>query len=248
MSYDFVNCPDRSDSDSSKWSRYAGRDIIPAWIADMDFGAAPEIVDARRRRVDHGVFGYPQHAPKSTMAAILEYLETRRGWKAVDPEWIVFTPTLVAGLHASIRSTSAPGESIMTHIPVYPPFLGAPAGSERVARKVPMAWNADAGRWEMDPADLEAATPADARLFMLCNPYNPLGRVFDRKELERIAAYAEKHDMTVCADEIHCDLVLDETKRHLPFAHLAPEVADPTITLYSASKTYNLPASTAATR
>lgn len=241
MKYDFVTCPDRSASDSSKWAKYAGRDIIPAWVADADFKSAPEILDALRRRVDHGVFGYPSHPPKSTMAAILEYLETRQGWKNVDPEWIVFTPTLVGGLHASIRSTSAPGESIMTHIPVYPPFLGAPATSERVARKVPMAWAADRKRWEMDPTDLEAATPADARLFMLCNPFNPLGRVFDQGELESIAAYAEKHDMTVCADEIHCDLILDETKKHLPFAHLAPEVADRTITLYSASKTYNLP-------
>lgn len=240
MKYDFVNCPDRRDSDSGKWAKYAGRDIIPAWVADMDFVVAPEIREALQRRLDHGVFGYPVQPPKSVVEAVVEYLETRHGWK-VDPAWLVFTPALVPGLHATIRSSSKPGESVMTHIPVYPPFLSSPTLSGRVARKVPMAWDAGAGRWEMNAAELEDATPADARVFMLCNPFNPLGRAFDRKELEAIAVYAERHDMTICADEIHCDLILDETKKHLPIAALSPEVADRTITLYAASKTYNIP-------
>src|SRR6218665_1471106 len=236
MKYDFVTCPDRFESDSTKWARYADRrDIIPAWVADMDFLVAPEIREGLQRRLDHGGFGYPTQPPKAVTEAVVEYLEVRHGWK-IDPSWRWGTPALVPGLHATIRASSKPGESVMTHIPVYPPFLSSPTLSERVARKVPMAWNSGANRWEMDAGELEAATPADARVFMLCNPFNPLGRVFDRKELEQIAADAEKHDMTICSDEIHCDLVLDETKKHIPIATLSPEIADRTITLYATSK------------
>lgn len=240
MKYDFVNCPDRSQSDSGKWARYAGRDIIPAWVADMDFVVAPEIREGLQRRLDHGVFGYPVQPPKSVADAVVEYHETRHGWK-IDPSWLVFTPALVPGLHATIRASSKPGETVVTHTPVYPPFLSAPHLSERATAKVPMSWHSGAMRWEMNQAELDAATPPDARVFMLCNPFNPLGRVFDHAELLRIAEYAERHDLTICADEIHCDLVLDETKRHIPIASLSPEIADRTISLYSASKTYNIP-------
>lgn len=240
MSYDFTTCPERAGTDSGKWAKYAGRDILPAWVADMDFQAAPEIREALQRRLDHGVFGYPVQPPKSVAEAVVEYQETRRGWK-IDPAWLVFTPALVPGLHATIRACSKPGESVVTHIPVYPPFLSAPTLSERVARKVPMAWDASAQRWHMDAGELDAATPQDARVFMLCNPFNPLGRVFDRAELERIAEYAARRDLVICSDEIHCDLVTDETKRHTSIATLSPEVARRTVTLHAASKTYNIP-------
>jgi len=238
MTYDFTHCPDRSGTDSTKWARYADRDIIPAWVADMDFVIAPEILGALRERLDHGLVGYPVQPPASTLAAVVEYLETRHGWK-IDPSWVVFTPALVAALNATIRAFAGSG-SVVTHVPIYPPFISAPANSGHALTRVPMDWDAAKHRWFMDPARLEAATPADAEVFMLCNPYNPLGRVFDREELEAIAAYAEKHDLTVCSDEIHCDLILDETKRHLPFATLSPAVADRTISLFAASKTWNL--------
>ena len=238
MAYDFENCPDRSGTDSTKWARYAGRDVIPAWVADMDFTIAPEILDALRARLDHGVIGYPVQPPPSVAAAAVEYLERRHGWK-VDPAWLVFTPALVAALNATIRAC-AQGGSVVTHIPVYPPFISAPANSGHTLTKVPMAWDSAKRRWHMDPAELEAATPADAKVFMLCNPFNPLGRVFDRDELQAIADYAARRDMTICADEIHCDLVLDESKRHIPIASLSPEIADRTISLFAASKTWNL--------
>lgn len=240
MTYDFATCPDRTGTDSTKWARYAGRDILPAWIADMDFVAAPEVREALQRRLDHGVFGYPSQPPASVAEAVVQYHEREHAWK-ISPEWLVFTPALVPGLHATIRACSAPGESVMTHIPVYPPFLTAPTLSERTARKVPMAWDWGAKRWHMDAAELEAATPADARVFMLCNPFNPLGRVFDRAELTAIAEYATRHDMILCSDEIHCGLVLDEAKRHLPIATLSEEIAQRTVSLFSASKTFNLP-------
>ncbi len=239
-SYDFNHCPERAGSDSTKWARYAGRDIIPAWVADMDFAAAPEIRAALQARLDHGVFGYPVQPPAQAVAAVTAYLERQHGWR-IDPAWLVFTPALVPGLHATIRACAKPGETVVTHIPVYPPFLSAPVISERARHTHPMAWNAAKARWELDLDALSAVTPADARVYMLCNPYNPLGRVFDRDELLAVAAYAEKHNLVICADEIHCDLVLDQTKRHIPIASLSPEIARRTVTLYAASKTYNIP-------
>lgn len=238
--YNFATCPERAGSDSGKWARYAGRDIIPAWVADMDFEVAPEIRAALQARLDHGVFGYPVQPPKTAVDAVVAYLEKRHGW-SIDPSWLVFTPALVPGLHATIRACSKPGETVVTHIPIYPPFLSAPVLSERTRQTHPMAWNAARSRWELDLDALSAATPADARVYMLCNPYNPLGRVFDREELLAVAAYAEKHNLVICSDEIHCDLILDESKRHIPIATLSPEIAQRTVTLYAASKTYNIP-------
>lgn len=238
MAYDFVNCPERTGTDSTKWTRYEGRDIIPAWVADMDFKIAPEIIDALRTRLDHGLIGYPVQPPASVLAAAVEYLEVRRGWK-VDPSWIVFTPALVAALNATIRACAGSG-SVVTHVPVYPPFISAPANSGHALTKIPMDWDEAKRRWHMCPDRLEAETPADAKVFMLCNPFNPLGRVFDRPELEALAAYAAKHDLTVCSDEIHCDLVLDQTKSHISFATLSPDAADRSVSLFAASKTWNL--------
>lgn len=240
MTYNFSTCPERAGTDSTKWARYAGRDIIPAWVADMDFEVAPEIRAALQSRLDHGVFGYPVQPPKPIADAAVEYLATRHGWQ-IDPTWLVFTPALVPGLHATIRACSKPGETVVTHIPIYPPFLSSPVLSERARHTHAMAWNATAARWELDLDNLSATTPPDARVYLLCNPYNPLGRVFDREELLAVAAYAEKHDLVICSDEIHCDLVLDETKKHIPIATLSPEIAQRTVTLYAASKTYNIP-------
>lgn len=236
MSYDFQSLPAREGTDSIKWA--CGPGVIPAWIADMDFRTAPEITRAIRERAEHDVFGYPEQAPASALEAAVEYLETRRGWK-VDPSWIVFTPGLVPALNAVARLCPEDG-GIVTTVPIYPPFLSAPENFGRSLTRVPMAWDAAKGRWFMDTDALEAATPADAKVFLLCNPHNPLGRVFEREELAAIAAYAEKRDLTICSDEIHCDLVLDPDKRHVSIATLSPEIAARTISLFSSGKTWNL--------
>lgn len=237
MSFDFDTCPDRASSDSTKWQKYAGRDVIPCWIADMDFRSAPAITEALRARAEHGVYGYPAQRDRA-FAAIAGHLRRNHGWE-VRPEWITFLTSLVPGIHGAIRIGCSPGESVVTTSPVYPPFLSAPGLSERGAIKVPMAF-AD-GRWTFDWPALEAACARPgAKVLLLCSPYNPLARVFERDELRRLADLVLRHDLTVCADEIHCDLVLDPRARHTVFATLGEEIAARTITLMAASKTFNV--------
>lgn len=236
MSFNFDISPERSGTDSLKWTRYEGRDILPAWVADMDFASAPPILDALKRRLEHPVLGYAT-AKQSTLDATVEYLATHHGW-AVDPSWVVFTPAVVPSLHGVVRAVGEAGASVLTTTPVYPPFLSAPVLSGRVAERVPMAW--ENGRWVFDFDALDAAAVrSDAKVFLLCNPYNPLGRVFTRAELEQLAEFAARRGITVCSDEIHCDLVLDPAAKHISYGTLSPEVAQRSVSLFAASKTYN---------
>ncbi len=225
---------DRRDSDSIKWGKYAGRDVLPLWVADMDFAAPPAVIEALHRRIDHGVFGYGHPWPSLT-ESVLAHLESEYSWK-IQPEWIVWLPGLVTGLNIACRAVA--GE-VLTATPIYPPFLSAPRLSERPLKRVELAL-AD-GRWGWDMAALEQATTTQTELFLLCHPHNPVGRCWSREELSALADYAERHDLIVCSDEIHCGLILDEDKRHIPFANLSPEAAKRTITLMAPSKTFNIP-------
>lgn len=237
MSFDFDTCPDRSASDSVKWHKYAGKDILPCWIADMDFRSAPAIIDALRARAEHGVYGYPAQRDRA-LAAIVGHLRRNHGWE-VRPEWITFLTSLVPGIHGAIRLGCEPGQSVVTTTPVYPPFLNAPGLSGRDVAKVPMVF--DGARWTFDWERLEAACARpEAKVLLLCSPYNPLARVFGREELRRLGDLAVRHDLLVCSDEIHCDLLLDPEARHLPFATLGDDLAARTITLMAASKTFNV--------
>jgi cystathionine beta-lyase len=230
MPFDFDRSPDRRGGDSTKWNRYAGRDVLPLWVADMDFPAPPAVIEALRRRVDHGIFGYG--SPRRAHAeAVVEYLARAHGW-AVDPGWLVWLPGLVTGLHVASRAVEG---AAFTATPVYPPFLTAPA------RLVTAPLRRGAARWEWDLPAVEAALGPDVKLFLLCHPHNPVGRVWDDSELGAIAALAERHDLVVCSDEIHAGLVLDPAARHRPFAAIAPEAARRSITLMAPSKTFNLP-------
>ena len=185
MAFNFDSCPERSGTDSTKWHKYADRDIIPCWIADMDFVSPPAVVAAVQARAAHGVYGYP--AQRDTVfASIVNHIRRRHGWE-IRPEWITFMCSLVPGIHASIRAATKPGESVVTTAPVYPPFLTAPVFSERNSLKLEMVF-VD-GRWTFDWAKLEeACAQPHAKILLLCNPYNPLARVFDRVELDRLAA------------------------------------------------------------
>ncbi len=230
MTFDLDHPPDRRGGDSVKWNRYAGRGVLPLWVADMDFAVAPPIREALRRRVEHGVFGYAEPWP-SLVEAVVGHVAAEYGW-AIDPQWIVWLPGLVTGLHVAAR---AAGGAAFAATPVYPPFLSA---SERVVT-APLRRAAD--RWEWDLAAVEAALAPEVRLFLLCHPHNPVGRAWDEAELRAVDAVAERHGMTVCSDEIHCGLVLDPRRRHRPFATLSDAAARRSITLMSPSKTFNLP-------
>jgi cystathionine beta-lyase len=239
MNPDFDAPPDRRGTDSQKWQKYAGRDVLPLWVADMDFRSSPAIVEALRRRVDHGIFGYARPV-KSTVEAVTGALAQRYGW-TIDPSWIVWLPGLVVGLNVESLGLAGPGDEVLSCTPVYPPFLSAPRNSGRGVVSVPLALDKAQRRWEMDFEAMERAVTPRTRLFFLCNPHNPVGRVWRRDELERLGAFCVRHDLLLCSDEIHCDLILDRGLRHVPAATLGPEIAARTITFMAPSKTYNMP-------
>ena len=235
--FDFDAPIDRRNSDSEKWDKYQGRDIIPLWVADMDFRSPPALIEALHERVSHGVFGYT-HPPKGLTAAVLDHLEQDFGWQA-EPEWIVWLPGLVCGLNVLCRAVGEAGDAVATFVPVYPPFLSAPPLSQRTLITAPL--HVQDGRWVADVATLEHAITPQTRLLLLCNPHNPVGRAWSRDELLRFADTAERHNLVIGSDEIHAGLILDTDKRHCPIAALSPEIARRTITLLAPSKTYNIP-------
>ena len=237
-SFDFDTPIDRRATASVKWEKYRDRDVIPMWVADMDFATAPCIIHELQRRVAHGVFGYSQ-PPDGLAATIAAALERDYQWR-IEPGWIVFLPSLVVGLNAVCRAFAAEGEDVLTAVPIYPPFLSAPEYGGRNCVRVPL--DESAGRWTWDLDALERAVTARSRVLLLCSPHNPTGRVWSRRELEALAGFCTRHDLVLVSDEIHCGLVLDRDKAHVPAAVAGPEAAARTVTLMSASKTFNLPA------
>jgi cysteine-S-conjugate beta-lyase len=237
MSFDFDTPPDRYHTDSQKWQKYAGRDILPMWVADMDFRSAPAIIEALRARVEHGLFGYarPLKAATETMVAAME---TRYGWK-IDPSWLVWLPGLVVGLNVTAQAFAEAGDEVLSLAPVYPPFMTAPKNSSRVSVTVP--WALAGGAWTIDWEALERAVTPRTKLFFLCNPHNPIARVWRRDELARLGDFCLRHNLILCSDEIHCDLILDPALPHVPTALLGEDIAARTITLMAPSKTYNVP-------
>ena len=230
----FDTPPDRRDSDSIKWGKYAGRDILPLWVADMDFAAPPAVVDALRQRIEHGVFGYGHPWP-ALEESVLAHLAGEYGWR-IEAEWIVWLPGLVTGLNVACRAVD--GE-VLTATPIYPPFLSAPRFSGRPLNRVELA--CVDGRWQWDKIALQNALTAATRLFLLCHPHNPVGRAWSGEELRAFAGFCRRHDLIVCSDEIHCDLILDADRRHLPLACVDDEIARRSITLMAPSKTFNIP-------
>ena len=239
MNYDFDRLIDLRNSDSLKWGKYAGREpaVIPLWVADMDFAAPPEVLEALHRRVEHGVFGYG--GPQTSLTnAVLNHLASEYQWQ-IDADWLVWLPGLVTGLNVACRAVGEAHSALITATPIYPPFMSAPRFSQRTVVGVPLCCNA--GRWTWDFDALEAALTPATKLFLLCHPHNPVGRVWSEDELRAIAAFAERHDLVVCSDEIHCGLILDPQLRHQPFASLSGDAARRSITLMAPSKTFNIP-------
>ena len=237
MHFDFDTVPARLGTDSQKWQKYAGRDILPLWVADLDFKSSPAIIAALHDRVAHGIFGYARPV-KSTVDAVVDALQRNYAWK-IDPTWIVWLPGLVCGLNITAQAFAQAGEEVLTLTPVYPPFISAPKNSARLSTQA--AFVLRAGQWEIDWAALERAVTPRTKLFYLCNPHNPLARVWRREELIRLGEFCAQHHLVLCSDEIHCDLILEPTLRHLPVASLSSEVSARTVTLMAPSKTYNVP-------
>lgn len=236
MNFDFDTPIERLGTDSQKWQKYADCDVLPMWVADMDFATAPAIIDGLRRRTAHGVFGYARPTP-STIDAVVQAMADRYGWE-INSSWIVWLPGLVCGLNLTAQAFAQPGDEVLTFSPIYPPFMSAPKNSGRMSVSVPLVLSAR--RWEIDWDALERAVTPRTKLFLLCNPHNPVGRVWRADELERIAEFCLRHHLVLCSDEIHCDLVLDPIP-HRPTAMLGAEIARRSLTLMAPSKTYNIP-------
>ncbi len=236
--YNFETCPDRNGFGSLKWDKYKNREVLPLWVADMDFTSAPEILDAIQSRLEHGVFGYtiPYDEP---VQAVLNYLKSRHSYKA-RAGWLDFIPGLVPAINLCCHAFTKTGDSVMTATPVYPPFLTAPDYSARELITVPLCLS-ETDRWTLDFEAMEAAVKPNTRMFILCNPHNPVGRVYTREELIRLGDFCEKHDLILISDEIHCDLIFDKTAQHIATATLSESIAARTVTLMAPSKTYNLP-------
>lgn len=228
---------ERRGSDSIKWQRY-GADVLPLWVADMDFATPPPVLRALHERLEHGVLGYGA-TPEGLAEMLCERMQQRYQW-TVTPDQLIFLPGLVCGLNLVCRAVGQAGDGVLVQTPVYPPFLSAPIHQGRELHSAPLAASlrGDYWRYEPDYSALEQAITARTRLFLLCHPHNPVGRIFTPKELERLAELCIRHDLVICSDEIHCDLVLEG--RHRPTASLAPEIAQRCITLMAPSKTFNL--------
>ena len=234
--FEFDTAPGRRDGASSKWEKYGDRDIIPLWVADMDFRTAPCIIDILSERVQHGIFGYTQ-PPRELPGAITHALERDFNWR-IDPDWLVWMPSLVVGLNVVSRAFANEGEEILTAIPIYPPFLSAPRNAGCVTVTAPLQEGDKKWLWDFDA--LEQQVTKKTRTLLLCSPHNPTGRVWSKKELQDLVAFCDRHDLVLVSDEIHSGLVLDQDKQHIPIAALG-DAAKRTVTLLSASKTFNLP-------
>jgi cystathionine beta-lyase len=234
MTFNFEQIIDRRGTHSLKWELYAGQDVIPMWVADMDFKAPEVVIEALQKRVAHGVFGYTLASDELT-EVVVERFRTLYGW-SIDPAWLVWLPGVVPALLAACRAFAESDDEIVTFTPIYPPFLAAPAQAGRKLVTVPLI-HAN-GRHTIDFAAFEAAITARTRLLLLCHPHNPVGRVFDRSELSAVARICRRYDITICSDEIHCDLILNGTP-HLPIATLSADVAATSVTLMSPGKTFN---------
>jgi cysteine-S-conjugate beta-lyase len=234
MKYDFDEMIERRNTDSIKWGLYP-EDVLPLWVADMDFRSADPVIHALRARLDHGVFGYSRPSQMLSLA-LRERLQRLYNWTILDPD-IIFLPGIVTGLNIACQAFAAPGEAVVAQPPVYFHFLRDPVHHGRVLLDPPLVPNRDS--YEIDFDAFEKAITSEARIFVLCNPHNPVGRVFTEAELTRLAQICLRHNLIICSDEIHCDLIYPP-HRHIPIATLDPEIEARTVTLMAPSKTYNL--------
>jgi len=236
MKYNFDEIVQRRDSNSYKWDSAKDNDVLPMWVADMDFHTAPAIIDALHRRVEHGIFGYTK-VPGYYYQATIDWFSRRHNF-TIDKEWILFTSGVVPALSAVIKALTAPGDKVLVQTPVYNCFFSSIRNDEceMVANELVY----ENGTYSIDFDDLEKKTAdPQVKLMLLCSPHNPAGRVWKREELERIGEICLRNHVVVVSDEIHCDLVY-EGYTHIPFASLSEEFIQNSVTCIAPTKTFNL--------
>ena len=237
MEYDFSRPTDRRDTDSYKWDSAPEADIIPLWVADMDFETFPAITEALQRRVAHGIFGYTR-VPEAYYEAVCRWFKKRHGWH-INHEDIIYTSGVVPAVSAVIKALTLPGDQVIVQGPVYNCFFSSIRnnGCEMVSNS--LIYNKEELRYEIDFDDLERKLKHErARLMLLCNPHNPGGRVWTRDELTRVAELCRKYGVRVASDEIHCELTLYDNE-YVPFGSLPDELSRGSITCCSPSKAFN---------
>ncbi len=234
--FDFDQLLDRVNSDSVKWAKYAGRDILPMWVADTDFAVAPQIQQALIRRAGHPVYGYTE-VRQELLELLVERMHRLYQWD-IEPGWIVPLPNVISAFFLACRATGKAGDAVYQPQVIYPPFAKSVTFHDMVKQPIPMC--SSEGRMIIDLDWLEKQPARPGQLTFFCNPQNPGGAVYRRHELERLADLVERQELILVSDEVHCDLLLDADKSHLPIASLNPRIEQRSITLMAPSKTFNL--------
>lgn len=240
MVYDFDTKIDRTTKNSAKWTlmkRITGLDdLIPLWVADMDFACPPDVVEALKERAAHPIFGYTVPT-EGYHTGLINWMDKRHGWKGVEQDWILWTPGVVAGFSIAIQAYSQPGDKVIIQPPVYYPFKNQILGTGRQVVENPLK-NVD-GYYKMDFEDLAEKIDDRTKMIILCSPHNPISRVWTREELEKLAEVCKDKDILIISDEIHNDLILGDIK-HTPTAIVSEDAMQRTVTLVAPSKTFNL--------
>ncbi len=231
---DFDEIVDRKTVYGDKWGRYKNQNVIPMWVADTDFKAPKEVIDALHARVEHGVFGYTG-VDKKTNQAVVDFIKRHYNWQ-IESSWIVWLPGVVSGMNVTCKAIKT--KEVITTTPIYPHFIKAPQQAGQCVIKVPL--REIKNRWTIDFDEFERAITPTCKLFMFCNPHNPSGTVFTKKELKKLSKICIKYDLIICSDEIHADLILNPKAKHIPIASLNSEILKRSITLLAPSKTFNI--------
>ena len=239
MKFNFDKIIDRTNNFSAKWSEmnknFGTNNLLPMWVADMDFLTAPCVMEALKDRLEQGIFGYTTR-PSSYNESIVNWLDNRFSWK-INQEWLMFSPAVITSISLLIQNLTQKNDKIMIQEPVYSPFHSIVESNERNLVISPLV-KLDDGSYVMDYEDIEAKIK-DVKVFILCNPHNPVGRVWTREELTRLGEICLKHNVLVISDEIHSDIILKNHK-HTPFASISKEFSENTITCMAPTKTFNL--------
>lgn len=235
MTHDFDFLPNRRDTECEKWGTVE-EEVLPMWVADMDFQSPEPVIRALHERVHHGVFGYPL-PPAGLEEAIVAWISKRHDWD-ISPEDIVLLPGVVAGFNLAAHAVTRPGDGALIQTPAYGPFFDVARNASLIQQTTTLSTDQQ-GQYIVDIDEFKSSITGRSRIFMLCNPQNPTGRVFRKHELEEMADICLKNNLIICSDEIHNDIVYSGNK-HIPIASLSPEIAANTITLMAPSKTFNL--------
>ena len=237
MKYNFDEIIPRRNTNSVKWDEAAQDDIIPLWVADMDFRVLPQITEALRQRVDHGVFGYT-HVPDSYYESVIRWFEDRHGLQGVKPSDIIYTSGVVPAISAIVRGLTLPGDKVLVQTPVYNCFFSSIRNQGCLVEENHLVYKNNTYVVDWDDFERKCAD-SRVRIFLLCNPHNPAGRVWKKEELQRMGEICQKHDVFVISDEIHCELVMPGNE-YTPFASLSDDFLKNSATCVAPTKAFNI--------